>query len=131
MWTNDPATSDPILAACASTLTLADDIDELLDALATRHPRELAPRVARSCAIAAAIALGDIAHRLWQDREPTSPQLALARFADLSARIDVAPDAIAVRIPRGARHRDLERAGFLGTYRAPWLGDCTVTIGVQ
>jgi hypothetical protein len=122
-WTNAP---DEIAIPHASVLPLAEDVDELVAALASRRPRDLPLPIARTSGLAAAVALGDIAHRLWRDREPTSPQLALARFADLSARIVVSPDLIDVRIPYGARHRDLARAGLLAAPTVSWLASLTI-----
>lgn len=116
-WTNDRIT----VARGLDALALTNDIVEALGARCDVPP---------SLKVAAGIALGDLAQRLWRDREPTAPQLARARFGDLTARITLAPDRVDVRIPRGARQRDLERAAFLGTHRPPWLGERQLDIGV-
>lgn len=128
-WTNDRDTADRELASFAASFTLDEDVDQLVKLLVARQLRGGDSAVARSVAVAAAVALGDLADRLWRDREPTSPQLALGRFADLSARITLAPDRVDVAVPRGARFRDLERAGFLGTFAPPWLDGRPLTIG--
>jgi hypothetical protein len=128
-WTNDCVAADEVLAPHSGYLALAEDVDELVALLVSRRPRDLPAPIARASGLAAAIALGDIAHRLWRDREPTSPQLAFARMGDLSARIVVSSDQIDVRIPYGARHRDLARAGFLAAPMVPWLGSLAIGVG--
>jgi hypothetical protein len=128
-WTNDCVAADEVLAPHSVHLALAEDVDELVALLVSRRPRDLPAPIARASGLAAAIALGDIAHRLWRDREPTSPQLAFARMGDLSARIVVSSDQIDVRIPYGARHRDLARAGFLAAPMVPWLGSLAIGVG--
>lgn len=128
-WTNARDQSDSSLTSHLSILHLADDIDELIEVLAARTLHATLPAVQRSVGLAAAVALGDLAYRLWRDREPTSPQLALARFSDLTARIELGPHHIDVRIPRGARYRDLDRCGFLATVRIPWLAGRTLNLG--
>jgi len=128
-WTNDRDAADRELAALMQSFALDEDVGELVATLVARQLRGIGPIVARSVGLAAAVALGDLADRLWRVREPTSPPLALSRFADLSARITLAPSGIDVAIPRGARFRDLERAGFLGTFAPPWLDGRSLTIG--
>ncbi|MFN0251516.1 MAG: hypothetical protein ACKV2T_31870 [Kofleriaceae bacterium] len=115
LWSNDRAASAP-----RDVLSLADDIALALGARAD---------VPAALKVAAGIALGDLAQRLWFDREPTSPQLARARFGDLTARITLEHDRVDVRIARGARQRDLDRAGFLGRHRPPWLAERPLDIG--
>jgi hypothetical protein len=128
-WTNDRDTSDRELASLAASFALDEDVDQLVGSLVARQLRDVGSMVARSLAVAAAAALGDLADRLWREREPTSPQLALSRFADLSARITLDSEHIDVAIPRGARFRDLERVNFLGTFHLPWLKGRPLRIG--
>ena len=69
-----------------------------------------------------ALALGTIAWELWRAREPTSPRLALERFADFEGTVRFEERQVRVRLPLGKRHRDLEAAGFLADVpRVPWL----------
>jgi hypothetical protein len=128
-WTNDRDSTDRELASLGDSFAVDEDVAELVATLVARQLRGVGSSVARSLGVAAAVALGDLADRLWHDREPTSPQLALSRFADLSARISLAPDRVEIAIPRGARFLDLERAGFLGTFTPPWLDGRPLTIG--
>jgi hypothetical protein len=79
----------------------------------------------RTAALLAGFALADIAWTLcgldpaaWAEPDPL---LAVERFADLSATLDVAPDRVTVRLPLGARFTHLRDAGLLETVdRVPW-----------
>ena len=123
LWTNDMRGPDDVLARAAAALDAEEDAVRLVEALAARRASTLdrAGDLDRSVALAAAVALGDLAWTLWREHEPTSPELALLRFADLSARVRVHDDALEVRLPLGARQRDLDRHGLLGEVRVPWL----------
>jgi hypothetical protein len=88
----------------------------------------------RCAALIAGFGLADIAYRLsqhdpsgWRDPDPL---LALERFADLSARVDVSPGEVAVTLPLGARFADLFAAGLLDvTPRLPWLRGRVLRVG--
>jgi hypothetical protein len=85
----------------------------------------------RTAALLAGFALADIAWTLC-GRDPAAwaepdPLLAVERFADLSARLDVAPDKVTVTLPLGARFTHLRDAGLLETVdRVPWWPDRTI-----
>jgi hypothetical protein len=60
---------------------------------------------------------------LWREREPTSPQLTLARFCDFGARVRVDTTSVRVSLPRGRRFSDLYQHGFLAdVINVPWFG---------
>jgi hypothetical protein len=123
LWSNDSHAADDVLARTAAALDVEEDVVRLVGMLAARRASAFDETGAldRSLALAAGAALGDLAWTLWREREPTSPELALLRFRDLSATIRVLDDSVEVRLPRGPRQRDLERNTFLGEYHAPWL----------
>ena len=84
----------------------------------------------RAVTLAAALGLGDVAWRLWRDREPTDPTLTLERFGDLGARITFEPETVRVLLPIGQRSADLEAHGFLRPVRrVPWLRDRALVFG--
>ena len=106
----------------------AERVDALLAALDSRlavpHAGERA--LERSLALAAALALGTLAHTLWCDDEP-DPLLAFERLGDLDAQASFEPHRVRVRIPLGRRHRDLETHGLLDDVRGlPWLDGRTL-----
>jgi len=73
--------------------------------------------------LAAGLALGSIGWELRREREAPSPQAALARFADLDARIRVDPAKVCVLLPLGQRFFDLRAGGFLNdVHDVPWFG---------
>jgi hypothetical protein len=126
-WSNDRLTDDERLAVAARKLAPgADEADAFRQAIGAERPS--VPRAANeSCddtlTLAAGLALGSIAWELWREREPTSPQLALARFHDLGARIRVDAASVLVSLPLGRRFRDLHEHGFLDDLSGvPWFG---------
>jgi hypothetical protein len=82
----------------------------------------------RALTLAVTTALGSIAWELWHKRETTSPQLALQRFQDLSARIRIDAKAVHVHLPLGRRFWDLLEKDLLNDVRdVPWLGGRVLT----
>ncbi|HWO25313.1 MAG TPA: hypothetical protein VNO30_41520 [Kofleriaceae bacterium] len=132
LWTNDTATLPPRLAAIAAGLDeLVARTIELVEILDEQPavPRDLAPALDATSALAATAALGDLSSRLFPT-EPATPVLALSRFHDLDARVSFTPACVRIRVPLGRRHADLMRHGFLTTIpRVPWLGDRAVDLG--
>ena len=128
LWSNDARTADDVLARAAVALEVEEDALRLVGMLAARRASVFDDSGAldRSLALAAAAALGDLAWTLWREREPTSPELALLRFRDLSAQVRFLERSVSVRLPLGPRQRDLERHGFLGECHVPWLAGCPV-----
>jgi hypothetical protein len=127
MWT----AGLPDLPLAAAFSGLSSRFGELVDALVvSRRAVPLAEDGAleRSVTLAAALGLGTIAWRLWQDRETPDPVLALTRFADLEASVRFTADAVRVRVPLGRRHSDLLRCGLLSDVPdVAWLGGRTLT----
>lgn len=126
-WSNDTLAGDGRLAAAARRLApAADEADAFWQSIGAERPS--VPRAANeSCdntlTLAAGLALGSIAWELWREREPTSPQLALARFHDLGARIRVDAASVRVSLPLGRRFHDLHEHGFLDDLSGvPWFG---------
>ncbi|HEV7408803.1 MAG TPA: hypothetical protein VGO01_09985 [Bradyrhizobium sp.] len=126
-WSNDTLAGDERLAAAARRLApAADEADAFWHSIGAERPS--VPRAANeSCdntlTLAAGLALGSIAWELWREREPTSPQLALARFHDLDARIRVDAASVRVSLPLGRRFHDLHEHGFLDDLSGvPWFG---------
>jgi len=126
-WSNDTLAADERLAVAARRLAPAtEEADAFWQSIGAERPS--VPRAANeSCdntlTLAAGLALGSIAWELWREREPTSPQLALARFHDLGARIRVDAASVRVSLPLGRRFRDLREHGFLDDVSGvPWFG---------
>jgi hypothetical protein len=126
-WSNDTLASDQRLAAAARRLApAAEASDEFWQAIGAERPS--VPRAAndncdRALTLAAGLALGSIAWELWREREPTSPQLTLARFCDFGARVRVDTTSVRVSLPRGRRFSDLYQHGFLADVtNVPWFG---------
>ena len=126
-WSNDTLASEERLAAASRRLApAADEADAFWHSIGADRPS--VPRVANEACddtmtLAAGLALGSIAWELWREREPTSPQLALARFHDLGARIRVNAASVRVSLPRGRRFHDLHEHGFLDDVSGvPWFG---------
>lgn len=89
------------------------------------------PAFESALAFAASFALGTIAWTLWHKRERPSPQAALARFADLDARVRIDASTVRVKLPLGGRSWDLRDHGLLADVRGvPWLDGRTVTFGM-
>jgi hypothetical protein len=122
--------SDEGAAQAADQLDNSDEADALIEALRQRRAvaTEVCVPVERSLTVAAGAALGDISWRLFRAREPSTPRLALERFADLGARVRWDETTVEVRLPLGRRSRDLEAHGLLGEARVPWLGRRTVRL---
>jgi hypothetical protein len=125
-WSNDELTPDARLATAARRMPQASDA-----ATACWHAigieRPSVPRRSDACddslTLAASLALGSMAWELWREREPTSPQLALARFHDLDARIRVDPTSVRVLLPMGRRFFDLREHRLLDDVEGvPWFG---------
>lgn len=115
------------LAGVRSSALRAADEERGTEILAALDARPAVPRapdatLERSLTLAAALALGTIAWRLWPEEDP-DPLLTLQRFGDLEGSASVDRERIVVRLPLGRRRRDLEAGGFLGTVRLPWLGE--------
>ncbi|WP_345514989.1 hypothetical protein, partial [Phytohabitans houttuyneae] len=119
-------------AAAADLTGPVGAVDELLAAMAARRavPRAPRPGLERTLTLMAATGLGTIAWLLWRDREPTEPQLALARLADLGGLVRFGEDEVRVRLPYGRRHDDLAAHGLLADVPAvAWLDGRTLTFG--
>lgn len=86
----------------------------------------------RTASLLAGFALADIGWTLF-GRNPAAwvepdPLLAVERFADLSATLDIAPGHITVSLPLGSRFTDLRDAGLLDTIRdVPWWPGRTIS----
>ena len=118
------------LARAAEQLDSFDEVRSLLEALALRRAvrSDGGGALERSLELAAGAALGEIAWRLFRHREPSTPRLALERFADLGARLRCDEHGVEVRLPLGRRSHDLQAHGLLGDARVPWLRGQTVRI---
>jgi hypothetical protein len=80
---------------------------------------------------AAALALGQIGWLLWSEEEPTDPLLALARFVNLSARVQFQEEQVRVTLPMGRRSWDLMEHRLIDDIsNVPWLGNRTVVFHV-
>ena len=78
----------------------------------------------RSVAILAGFALADIAWTL-SGLDPSAwarpdPLLAIERFADLSATLELTAEEVVVHLPLGARFAHLRDSGLLDTVGVPW-----------
>jgi hypothetical protein len=130
-WTNEAVRSDAALISAARALPeAAEEAATLWEALTVRRPSiPLAAdaRLDRHLALAASTALGTIAWELWRDHEPTTPQLALERFADFEARVTPGRDVVRVSLPLGKRFQDLRDHGLLDdVVDVPWFNGRTV-----
>ena len=126
LWTNDKGSTVQQLASQALTLpTSIDRLDEVICKLADERsavPLAASTPLTRGLTLAAAVSLGTIAWRLWKDRDPPDPILALERFGDLSARVRIEAERVHVRLPLGRRQADLREHGFLADIaHVPWL----------
>jgi hypothetical protein len=125
-WTND-GNADPaaLVRGAAGLSDLAGEAEDLWRELELRSALPLAAdsELERSLSLAAASALGTIAWTLWHAREPVNPLLALRRFATLDARVRFDAETVRVRLPLGARQRDLDASGLLKPVKnVPWYG---------
>ena len=125
-WTNDALTAESQLVKTAQLLIdTAEETAMLWRAFAVERPAiAVLPNTAFDCSLtlAAAVALGTIAWALWRQRESVAPQLTLARFRDLDARVRFSRESVRVRLPLGRRYRDLYEHGLLDDVRdVPWF----------
>ncbi|WP_405809935.1 hypothetical protein OG729_34895 [Streptomyces sp. NBC_00210] len=136
-WTNTGArlpsrsAADDSLVGAARRLTYeASRAARFTEALVELRPAVRtgqASAIERTVTLAAAVALADLAWKLWSEREPTDPMCALDRFADLGARVAFHDSTVEVRLPMGARHSDLYRHRLLADVPdVPWFGGRTV-----
>jgi hypothetical protein len=126
-WSNDHLAPAERLAAAGRQLPSASAAaDEFWQAVVLDRPA--VPRASNEACeaaltLAAGLALGSIGWELRREREAPSPQAALARFADLDARIRVDPAKVCVLLPLGQRFFDLRAGGFLNdVHDVPWFG---------
>jgi hypothetical protein len=92
--------------------------------------RAASPELDRSLTMAAGVAMGTIAWKLWQSRGRTSPQLALERYADLEGLVRFDARSVKVALPLGRRHQELLDHGLLAPVDGvPWLGGRRVEFG--
>jgi hypothetical protein len=148
-----PSGSRVVLArelACGSVTEALDSLqiryricdDERCDQAAASWNAILAARPAlprgtemageRSLALASSLALGSIAWTLWHDREAVHPLLAIERFHNFDARVNVNASAVHVRLPLGQRFWHLRDEGLLGDVAGvPWLGGRIVQFGAS
>jgi hypothetical protein len=133
-WTNfagEPA--EPLYRAASASQLAWQEARSLTADLGTTRPgviRANSPALDRSVTLAASVALGLIAWKLWQSREPTSPQLLLERYGDFEGRIRFDSASVKVCLPLGRRHRELNENGFLAPISGvPWLGRRRIEFG--
>jgi hypothetical protein len=126
-WINDVDAAEGPLVVAGRKLgpaaeTLAVCWRELAAARRAVAPGNGGP-LETSLALAAAVALADLSWNLWQSSGDTDPLLALERFGDLDARVELRADEILVKLPLGKRSMDLAACGLLGDVAGvPWLG---------
>jgi len=109
---------------------LTSRLSELTTELGARRavPPAAGDAFERALALTAGAGLATIAWLLWRHREPTDPQLALARLGDLGALVRFEANEVRVRLPLGRRHADLAEHMLLGDIpHAVWLGGRTLT----
>lgn len=133
-WTNyagPPA--EPLHRAAGAMQRAWEEARVLAEELGPARPsviRAASPELDRSLTLAAAVALGMIAWKLWQGRGPTSPQQMLERYGDLEARVRFDSSSVKVSLPLGRRHRELHENGFLAPISGvPWLGTRRIEFG--
>lgn len=134
-WTNHapPSPANVVSAAqqlpqsCEEAKSLWRELGELRVAVV----RAASAEMEHTTTLAASLALGDIAWKLWSHRGRTSPQLTLERFADLDAHVHFDSKTVTVRLPLGRRHHELSEHGLLRPIRdLPWLpGRCVEFAG--
>jgi hypothetical protein len=133
-WTNHPAPeSVPVLQAARDFTAVSEDAAALWETLAVARPSVIharLPHLDRSLTLAAAVAGGMIAWKLWRKRGRTSPQMVVERFCDLDGRISFDRNSVVVRLPLGRRHQELSDNGLLSPVRdIPWLEGRRVEFG--
>jgi hypothetical protein len=133
-WTNHPAPeSEPVLRAARDFAAVSEDAAALWETLAVARPSVIharLPHLDRSLTLAAAVAGGMIAWKLWRKRGRTSPQMVVERFCDLDARVTFDANSAVVRLPLGRRHHELLENGLLSPVRdIPWLEGRRVEFG--
>lgn len=80
-----------------------------------------------SVTLAAGMALAQLAHTLWHERESTNAVLAFQRFHDLEARVQIDMERVLIRLALGRRFFDLRDHGLLRDITAvPWLDNRTI-----
>jgi hypothetical protein len=125
-WTNsaEPG-SEPVLRAARKFAAVCDEAEDLWRELAVTRPgvvRAHSPELDCSLTLAAAVAMGITAWKLWPDAGPVNPQRALHRYCDLDARIRFDRTSVLVSLPLGRRHQELDEAGLLTPIDGiPWL----------
>jgi hypothetical protein len=133
-WTNSstPAFA-PLVSGGRKLASANSEAEQLWETLALARPGVVgaaSPKLDRSLTMAAAVALGTVAWKLWRDRGATSPLLALERYADLNARIHFDSTTLSVTLPLGRRHKELRDGGLLAPVQnIPWLGGRRVEFG--
>ena len=126
-WTNDHTTQRAALERSAQHLSrteeAANELWRELDAERPSVPLSSDASLDRHLTVAASVALGTIAWTLWGERELSAPQLALARFRSMDARVCFNRQSVRVRLPLGRRYQDLLQHGWLKSVRmVPWMG---------
>ena len=122
-WTGKRAALDPVLRHLGQPETEAGDTFSAFAAEFTeRRAFPLLPPndLERHLAAAAGTGLGALATGLWPELTGDLPLQALARLGDLEAQAETSADGLTVRLPRGRRWLDLQRAGLLGAWPVPW-----------
>lgn len=120
LWTSYPSAG----VASTAIFDLVEDVVLLARELESR-PSAMFDRIGtldRALGLAAGVALGDIAFRLWRRHGQTSPVHTLQRFSDLSGHMRQTSDGWKLALSLGARYLDLDRARLLGQSTVPWLG---------
>lgn len=130
-WTNSQRpSSSAMLGAGRRLMPASADAARLCAELLCARPaavRAASSELDQSLLLAASMALGTIAWKLWRERGPTHPAQVLERFCDLGARVRFDDSTVAVILPLGRRHAELRDAGLLLPIRAvPWLGGRSV-----
>jgi hypothetical protein len=133
-WTNSSTPAFAPLVRGGRKLASANgEAEQLWQTLALARPGVVgaaSPKLDRSLTMAAAVALGTLAWKLWRDRGATSPLLALERYADLNARIRFDSTTLSVTLPLGRRHQELRDGGLLAPVpNIPWLEGRRVEFG--
>lgn len=125
-WTNDrTAPVQTLLTSARPFENNESEAKELIDEIFVNRPvlrAGLGTDLNRHLSLAASIALGTIAWTLWNQREPTNPQLAIQRFGDLEGWVRFGEDEVRVRLPLGRRFIDLKEHRLLDDVTdVPWF----------
>jgi hypothetical protein len=134
VWTNfSGLVNEPFHRAAAELQAASEEAGAFTRELVLARPgvvRAASPDLDRSQTLAAAVALGMISWKLWQDRGRTSPQQLLERYADLEGRVRFNSSTVSVVLPLGRRNRELYESGLLAPIDgAPWLGGRRIEFG--